>query len=313
MSYREATIGANEHLEGRAICNSESSWTDDMLCRLLPTLAIDAHKFSRGVLTVVAGSKAYPGAALMTAHASQRMGTGFTELVSVGDACRMAVQAYPSLVVYDLDSFDPSVFFGSKGRKRQAVCIGPGFVPGHQKSDALVIDVLKSASCPVLVDGGALACLSSKKALKVLAKREKRGYPTVITPHTGEAGRLCAGLGIADESPMLVAQKLSSAMGVIAVVKGPDTFISDGDRVYAMKEGTPVLAKAGSGDVLAGMAASLMAQGIAPFDAAVLATTLHARAGVLAACELADISITPEDVIETIPAAVRALQAVQAS
>ena len=92
------------------------------------------------------------------------------------------------------------------------------------------------------------------------------------------------------------------------MVKGPDTFVSDGEDTVCVSEGTSALAKAGTGDVLAGALGALLAQGLDPFDAAVLAVTLHARAGRIAADRLGSISVIAEDVVEALPLAIRSLQ-----
>ena len=96
-----------------------------------------------------------------------------------------------------------------------------------------------------------------------------------------------------------------------ALVKGPKSFISDGEIVAVMGEGTPALAKAGTGDVLAGMIGALLAQGLASFDACVLAATLHARAGRLAASELTERCVVAEDLPRYLPLVVRELEALR--
>ena len=96
-----------------------------------------------------------------------------------------------------------------------------------------------------------------------------------------------------------------------ALVKGPKSFISDGETTAVMDEGTPALAKAGTGDVLAGMIGALLAQGLAPFDACVLAATFHARAGRLAASELSERCIVAEDLPRYLPLVIRELEALK--
>ena len=105
------------------------------------------------------------------------------------------------------------------------------------------------------------------------------------------------------------ARTLAFAYGAVVAAKGPNTFVSDGERTVAITNGTPALAKAGTGDVLAGMAGAFLAQGLDPFDAAALACALHAEAGKLAERTLTSISVIPEDVIEHIPAAIKQLTA----
>lgn len=103
------------------------------------------------------------------------------------------------------------------------------------------------------------------------------------------------------------ARALAFAYRAVVAAKGPNTFVSDGERIAAITNGTPALAKAGTGDVLAGMAGAFLAQGLSPFNATALACTLHAEAGKLAERTLTSISVTPEDVIEHIPTAIKQL------
>ena len=274
----------------------------------LPWPDEDMNKYSRGKLTVVAGSARYSGAAVLAAMASQRMGAGYTEVVTAPSAVNVVRLASPSLVVRSEDDWKPGELKASAPDKPCAVCIGPGFAVDDEVAADLVARVLKKAPCPVLVDGGGLARLATKKNLHTMATRFADGLTTVITPHGGEAARLAASLGLPTGDPQKLAAGLSLATQAIVVLKGPDTYISDGKRTECMSAGTPALAKAGTGDVLAGMIAALLAQGTDPFDAALLGTTLHASAGKIAAESFTEISVVAEDVIAAIPEAVRAYE-----
>lgn len=303
MSYKvNGANAADTH-----VAQMQQPWTDERLASALPIPDASANKYSRGKLTVIAGSKRYPGAACLASRAGQRMGAGYTEVVTDTSVRELVLAASPSLVVRSFKDFSTSELSDPKRKDRRAVCIGPGFAPGDDLANGLVIDVLKQAACPVLVDGGALDVLGSKRALEALATRRERGIATIITPHAGEAARLGESLHKSTDDSSRLAVALATAMGVVGVVKGPDTFISAGEDVYPMREGTPALAKAGTGDVLAGMIAALLAQGVGPLDAAILGTTLHARAGIAAADRYTEIAVTPEDVIESIPDAIRTL------
>ena len=271
----------------------------------LPWPAADTNKYSRGKLTVVAGSARYSGAAVLAALASQRMGAGYTEVITDPSAVNVVRLSSPSLVVRPSDDWKPSELKSSEPDKPCAVCIGPGFTAEDDHAADLVARVLKKAPCPVLVDGGGLARLATKKNLQTLATRFTDGLTTVITPHGGEAARLAASLGLPTGNSEKLAAGLSLATQAIVVLKGPDTFVSNGKRTECMTIGTPALAKAGTGDVLAGMIASLLAQGVPPFDAALLGTTLHAMAGKTAAELYTEISVVAEDVITAIPQAIR--------
>ena len=150
---------------------------------------------------------------------------------------------------------------------------------------------------------------STPKGRRLLKRRFVRGLPTVVTPHGGEAARLAEPFGLSTDDPAGLARLIALAYGVVAVVKGPDTFVSDGDDVVAVRCGTPALAKAGTGDVLAGVLGAFLAQGLEPTDAAVLAATLHALAGRCASVRRTDIGVVAEDVVEALPEAVSALVA----
>ena len=268
----------------------------------LPWPAADANKYSRGKLTVIAGSARYPGAAALAARAAQRMGAGYVEVVTAKRAVDAVRAVAPSLVVRAFSDWDVGEVPESSAIRPCAVCIGPGFVPG--KRDRLLLDVLNQAKCPVLVDGGALRNLGSVEAVAALSAR---AWPTVITPHGGEAARLAEPLMLDETEPAKQAAGLALALHAVVALKGPDTFVSDGRRMAPVIEGTPALAKAGTGDVLAGMVSALLAQGIEPFSSALAGCVLHAFAGAAAAEQLTEIAACPEDVIEAIPLAIKAL------
>lgn len=277
----------------------------DELVALLPFPSSDANKYTRGKLTLVAGSDRYPGAACLAALAAARMGAGYIEAVAPAQMKPLLVSSSPSIVVTSRKKWDAQTAFPAdvKGHLR-AVCIGPGFDPEDDETENLVLDVLRNAPCPVLVDGGALSVLVTKKGRRLLKRRFERGWSTVVTPHAGEAARLAKPFDLPCDIPSRLATLLSLAYGVVVVLKGPDTFVSDGDRTYVVTEGTPDLAKAGTGDVLAGMTASLLAQGVSPVHAGVLAATLHAFAGRAAGRRYTSFGVRAEDVAEQIPQAI---------
>jgi len=277
-----------------------------MSCEVvIPHPAANANKYSRGKLVVVAGSARYPGAAVLAARASQRMGAGYTEVITARRAVDTVRASSPSLVVGAMGDWSETALPEFTAEKPCAVCVGPGFVPGAKKSDELLLRVLGAARCPVIVDGGALQQMAAAKTVERLAQRAADGYSTVITPHAGEAARLAAPLRLHRAMPDRMAAGLALALHCIVVLKGPDTYVSNGKRTEAMTHGGPALAKAGTGDVLAGMIGALLAQGVDPFDAAYSGAALHACAGTLAAERLTDIAVCAEDVIDCIPEVLR--------
>lgn len=277
------------------------------LDELLPFPDRDANKSSRGRLVLVAGSAMYPGAACLAALAGQRMGAGYTEVVTDAAAADLVRAFRPSLVVRDANAWlkaDPPV---SKPDKPAACVVGPGFDPDDDTTKTLLFHALSTSAAPVLVDGGALSTLATEEGRTLCRERFIADRPTVVTPHGGEAARLAKPLGLSTEDPRKLAENLSLSYGAVVALKGPITWISDGEDESCMDEGTPALAKAGTGDVLAGMIGSLLAQGLDPMDACLLAATLHARAARCAADEMTAICVAAEDVVEYLPCAIRRL------
>lgn len=281
------------------------------LAALLPEPLPDAHKYSRGKLVVVGGADAYPGAACLAAAASQRAGAGYTEVRCAPSSVAQVRSFRPSLVARAWDGLAAEDLAPARAGRPVAYAVGSGMDAASDAAAAqtkrLVCLVLKHAHASVLVDGGGLAPLASEKGRRLLRRRFLHGWPTVVTPHAGEAVRLAAPLDLPTDDQGRLARLLALAYGVVAVVKGPDTYISDGETLVCVDEGTPALAKAGTGDVLAGALGALLAQGLDPLDAAVLAVTLHARAGRIAAERTSVISAIAEDVVEALPAAIRSL------
>lgn len=316
----------------------------------LPFPAVNANKYTRGKLVVVAGCAEYPGAACLAATAGQRAGAGYVEVLCAASTVPI-VQAYrPSLVARSWEHIENRTLPASEHAKPVAYVVGPGFNANEPECQKVALFVLEHAQAPVLVDGGALGIIASPAGRALVRTRHEKGLVTTLTPHEGEAARLMR----AAEEPVAsaqtesatrkqaasaqnvreqtaerrqstsceqnihaetfrvqaspqTAQLLSRAYKAIVAVKGANTFVSDGTHSAAITKGTPALAKAGTGDVLAGMAGAYLAQGIDPFVSLVSACALHAEAGVQAEKTLTSISVTPEDVIDHIPAAIKEL------
>ena len=281
-------------------------YSNDELVALVPLPDDDANKYSRGTLAAIVGSERYPGAACLAAYAGQRMGAGYTEVFTSPSAVPLVQGFRPSLVVRPRAALKANLPAAKPGKPR-AYLVGCGFDAEDVEAEKLVHFVLKHADAPVLVDGTGLDALVSAKGRRLLRRRFLNGNPTVITPHAGEAARLARPFDLPVDDPCALAEALSLAYGAIAVVKGPVTYLSDGEQTVRMAHGTPALAKAGTGDVLAGMTAALLAQGLDPFEASVLGAELHARAGLAAAARWSTIAATAEDVVACIPDAIAEL------
>ncbi|MFI6153428.1 NAD(P)H-hydrate dehydratase [Kitasatospora sp. NPDC051170] len=265
---------------------------------LLPQPGAESDKYRRGVVGVAAGSATYPGAALLAVAGALRGGAGAVRYV--GAAAEEVVRRFPETLVTE---------GGPAGAGRvQAWVVGPGGGEGARQSlaEALASDV------PVLVDADALTELG-RLGPAALAGRTA---PTLLTPHTGEAARLLAGAegGAPPAAAELAATRLATARRLAAayratvLLKGSTTVIADpGGAVRVNPTGTSWLATAGSGDVLAGLAGSLLATGLPPLDSASVAAYLHGLAGREAA-GTPGAPVTATAVAEALPAAWRAVR-----
>lgn len=291
------------------------------LAKLVPTPKPVANKYSRGKLVVVGGSKAYPGAVYMASAAAMRMGAGYVETVCSSESLPVVRSFDPNVVARSWDGWlvSSSGLDETSGHHPSACLVGPG-LEGVSDEMPMVIDILRLCRNPVVVDGGAISALASEEGRAASNLRTEAGLATVVTPHMGEAARLAApfkekapkGASCDRKELARFAQKLADCYGATVVLKGPDTFIASAklppsgsdDVVRVMDSGTAALAKAGTGDVLSGMLAALLAQGLPAVKAAELATSLHANAGRIAARRLTEVSVRATDVVDCIPQAV---------
>lgn len=278
--------------------------TKQFVSSLVPYPAKDAHKYSRGKCVLLAGCASYPGAACLSACASQYAGAGYTQVFTALEN-KLLLRLYrPSLVVDSFDNFFPlkALKPGSKG----AFVVGPGFEPDDLHLLSFIESVLNYASRSVLIDGGALSYLP--------ALREDPSWATsvtlisgslVLTPHTGEAAKLGKpfGLDVLSMKQVDAARELSRYYNATIVLKGPDTVIAQGDRCEIITCGTEVLSKAGTGDILSGVIGGLLSQGLDPFDACILGSTIHGTAGRIASERFGIVSASAEEVLDCIPQA----------
>lgn len=274
------------------------------LASLLPYPSEEVNKYTRGRLVCALGSAKYPGAACLGARAGECMGAGYTQVITESSVVPYLHVASASLVVTEWDDVDPVSLPAASEGHPCAYDVGSGYDATDAMAKIRTRLILENAQAPVLLDAGSLDVASGQKIRDILAERAERGLANVFTPHEGEAARMAAPLGIPTEDQGELACELAKAYCGTVMVKGAKTYISNGESLVLMDEGTQALAKAGTGDVLAGMTASLLAQGLAPLDACVLASTLHAFAGRIAAERLSNICVRAEDVIAAIPKAI---------
>jgi NAD(P)H-hydrate epimerase len=261
---------------------------------LLPERSGRGHKGTFGRLLVVAGSLDFAGAALLVCQAAGRVGTGLVTLAVPESlqplfAAKVVEATTLALVEDDVEEVDPEPALARIfDHQHDALVVGPGLRPSLATA-ALIRGILAAGpgddAGPAVVDAEALRSLASEDGWWEGVVR-----PSVLTPHTGEFGRLRAAGGVgpgadgdlvADDAARLTAARdAARTWGHVVVLKGAHTVIAapDGSVAVATFE-NPALATGGTGDVLAGTIGGLLAQGLAPYAAARLGVHLHGMAG----------------------------------
>ncbi len=256
------------------------------------------HKYSRGVVAVVAGSEPYPGAAVLCTGAARLAGVGMVRYH--GPIGAVVSGHWPEVVLH---SGGPLA-----GGRTDAFAAGPGLGTGD-KAAARLYEVLRSDR-PVVVDADGLTLLANHRDLhEALAARADSGLATVVTPHEGEFARLgftLSGDRIADVSAA------ARHLQCVVLLKGYRTIVSDGEHAFVNDYTHPCLATAGSGDILTGLLGAMMAhhharrKAVTSADAARIAAAaaaVHGRAGQLAARD-GSVSVTAGSILEHLPTAI---------
>ncbi|PWJ55434.1 yjeF C-terminal region, hydroxyethylthiazole kinase-related/yjeF N-terminal region [Quadrisphaera granulorum] len=248
---------------------------------LWPVPGPDDDKYSRGVLGVVAGGDTYTGAALLCTTAAVLAGAGMVRYVGPPRPTDLVRQRLPEVVP-------------GPGRV-QAWAVGSGVDPDDDAQAAPVTRALAAAAddgVPSLLDAGALPGLAAR--VRGRGPLDPRRSAVLLTPHAGELARLLTDLGVeadgepveraaVEQRPLEHARAAARATGAVVLLKGSTTLVvTPGGRVRAQTDGPGWLGTAGAGDVLAGIAGTLLAAGLAPFDAGALATAVHGRAAAAA-------------------------------
>jgi hydroxyethylthiazole kinase-like uncharacterized protein yjeF len=228
-----------------------------------------------------------------------RAGSGLVTIATPREALAVNAAASLAVMVRPVDGADELAEFLNDPR-RNVVVLGPGGGVGRPMRE-LVLPALAGERAVVL-DADALTSFADEPQALAAVTRKRTGA-TLMTPHEGEFSRLFKGLGIDAPSKLEKARRAARETGAVILLKGPDTVVAAPDGRAAIAENAPPwLATAGAGDVLAGMAAGCLAQGIPAFEAAAAAVWLHGEAGLAAGPGL-----IAEDLPEVVPAIYRRL------
>jgi hydroxyethylthiazole kinase-like uncharacterized protein yjeF len=274
----------------------------------MPRRGPDSTKFTSGTVVVIGGSRGLTGAPCMAALAAMRAGAGYVRVAAPESLGLMfSVRLLEAMFVglpEEHGSLSPEALEAAiepVGRA-DAVVLGPGLgrSPGAQ---ALARELVQRIDVPLVIDADGLNALAGQ--LDLLRHRR---WPTVLTPHAGELGRLLEVESSEVERARLAHARAAAARSkALVVLKGDDTLLAaPSGRVAISPGGAPALATAGTGDVLAGVTGAMLAKGLSPAHAACAAVYAHLRAGRLAAAPHGPDGVIASDVIAALPAALSA-------
>jgi len=262
-----------------------------------PARPNDGHKGTFGRAMIIAGSRGMSGAAILSGLGALRGGAGLVYLAipdSILDIVAAYEPSYLTLLQEDDDegrlSAEAEEVLLEQADEMSAVAIGPGLGQSDDL-ESLVESLYQNLSVPMVVDADGLNNLMDSKSLL-----EKPASPRILTPHPGEFSRLC-GLSIEEVQSNRedVAFYFAEKSGTVVVLKGPNTVVTDGERIFVNQTGNSGLATGGTGDVLTGLLTAVLAQNMEPFEAACLAVHLHGLAGDLGAEEKSQPSLIASD------------------
>jgi len=306
----------------------------EMIRALLPARPANAHKGTFGKAMIVAGSIYYSGAAALAAQAATRVGTGLVTLCPPRSIYGVVASKLTEVTYQPLPddmgvlNTDAANVLAEKVEGYQALLVGPG-LSAEKEAVAFVRRLLnveppakkahlgfqlstaeaepdKLTLPPLVVDADALNALA-----EVDGWAERLSRPSILTPHPGEMARLMKleDKSSLDQDRVETARKMAMEWGHIVILKGAFTVIAHPQgRTVILPFANPALATAGSGDVLAGAIVGLLAQGLAPFEAAMCGAYLHGLAGEIARREIGDAGAVAGDALARLPAAIRQLR-----
>jgi ADP-dependent NAD(P)H-hydrate dehydratase len=264
----------------------------------LPARQRDSHKGTYGRVLVVAGSRGMTGAAILCGSAALRGGAGLVTVSCPADVQNVIAAGNPCYMTAGW-SVDPADAVRTLAAQVDVVAIGPGL---GTTAAPIVAAALRMPGKPVVVDADGLNALGRVTAGAFVG----RTATTVLTPHPGEFARLTS-RPTADVQAHReqLAVDFAQTHKIVLLLKGHQTVVTDGNRIFVNNTGNPGMATGGCGDVLTGLIAALIGQGLSGFDAALLAAWVHGRAGDLAAAEVGQTALTAIDVLAYLPKALR--------
>jgi len=284
----------------------ERHWMDAATARtLIPRLDPSAHKYQRGCVVVVAGSRAFPGAAVLTAMAALRSGAGIVHLAAPSGIRSILQSKLTEVIVHELpETRDGTFAIGAAEPLSRilpgadAVAIGPG-LGTQSETIEFARDFLAGLRIPAVVDADAIVALPGPP----------HAAERIVSPHAGELARwLDMRADDVARDRLGVARETATRTHAVVVAKGaPAVVATTGGILHVNRSGGPSLATAGSGDVLTGILAALLARGLEAANAARLGVFVHGLAGEFAAREHSVASVISSDLLDQIGPAFAAI------
>lgn len=240
---------------------------------ILPPRRRDSHKGDYGHVLVIGGNHGMAGAARMAAEAAARLGAGRVSIATRTSHAPFLGVTRPELMVHGVECAETLQPLLSRAT---VVVLGPGL--GQDAWAEALFAAAFAAELPMVVDADALNLLAQS--------RQRLTAPAILTPHAGEAARLLGSRSADVQADRVTAVRaLHETFGGVWLLKGAGSLIADDSGLVRCEHGHPAMASGGMGDVLSGMLGALLAQGLAPGDAARLGVCLHAAAGEAAAAD----------------------------
>lgn len=281
--------------------------TDKLIRTILPARSRHSHKGTFGTAVIVAGSQTMSGAAAMAAMAALRSGCGLVKILAPAPICSILNILVKEAIIIPmphqngimLPQFTDDALYAI--RTAGSILVGCGLGRGNHAQ--LLENILNSASCPVIVDAD---------GINAIAKRTDiiKNKNVLLTPHVKEFSRISGySVGEIEEKRIPLADKFAHDMGVNLLLKGARSVITyGGSNKYVSYISTSALAKAGSGDILAGIIVSLASQGLSLTDSAAAGCYIHTRSGLLCEKEIGAYGVTADDIIKKIPLAIKEIK-----
>jgi ADP-dependent NAD(P)H-hydrate dehydratase len=274
---------------------------------LLPPRNKESNKGDFGKVLVVAGSRGMAGAAILCASTALRSGAGLVKAAVPADILPVVAAGNPCYMTLPLSCDEQGQLSAAAAAElvalsegQDVLAVGPGLGRARGVGE-VVFHLLDGTRVPMVLDADGLNAVGNATD-RLLARRA----PLILTPHPGEFARLLGcEVATVQTNRMDLARRFAFDHQLILVLKGNGTIVTDGRRLYVNDTGNPGMATGGTGDVLTGLIAALVGQGLEPFAAAQLGVYLHGLAGDLAQDAVGEVSLIASDLLIHLPAAFR--------